>query len=131
MQVSQIPKILFFLFSVILGLNLLSYTVQPYIPSSSEHSLSYTVENCPSHRNGNEIPELVLFFIKSHRDDGNQKHCFCYTCNYERFSSLFVKPFIDLIIANYVTKYSPFENDPSLNDLTGHLLIRAPPILVS
>lgn len=130
MKILQIQKKLF-LFSIILGLDLLSYTVQPYIPPSDKHSLSYTAESCPSHRNRNPISKFALFFIKSDKDEGNQKDCFCYTCNCGRISFLFVKPSIDLFVASYVTNYLPFEINPSLNGLTSHLVIRAPPIFVS
>ena len=130
MQISKIPK-LSLLFSIILGLNLLSYTVQPYIPPSDKHSLSYTVESCPSHTNRNPISELVLFFKKSDKDDASQKHCFCYTCNCERFSFLFLKPSVNLSIDNYLTYLFSPQIKPCLKDLRNCIAIRAPPRLIS
>jgi hypothetical protein len=130
MQIAQIPKISF-LFSIILGLNLLSYTVQPYIPPSGKHSLSYTVENCPSHKNRNPVSRLIQVFIKSDKDEGSQKHCFCSTCNIERSSFIVVKSSVNLIMHEYLTCLLPSENKPYLQDLISSLFIRSPPILVS
>jgi hypothetical protein len=130
MQISQIPK-MSFLFSIILGVNLLSYTVQPYVPPSDKHSLSYTVESCPSHTNRDPISELVLFFTKSEKYDASQKHCFCYTCNCERFSFLFIKSSVNLSIDDYLTYVLPLQINPCLKDLTSCIAIRSPPIVVS
>ncbi len=130
MKILQIQKKLFLL-SIILGLDLLSYMVQPYIPPSDKHSLSYTVENCPSHRNRNPISQLALIFIKSDMDEGGQKHCFCYTCNCGRVSFLFVNPSLNLSIDDYLTCLLPLEIKPSSKDLTGCIAVRSPPIYLS
>jgi hypothetical protein len=130
MKISQIPK-LWFLFSIILGLNFLSYTVQPYIPPSDKHSLSYTVESCPSHTNRNPISELVLFFTKSDKYEGSQKHCFCYTCNCGRFSFLFLESSVSLSIDNYLTYLFTPQIKPCLKDLNSCIAIRSPPGFVS
>lgn len=129
MKILQIQKKLF-LFSIILGLDLLSYTVQPYIPPSDKHSLSYTVESCPSHRDQNPVSGLVLSFTKSDKDEGSQKHCFCYTCNCGRSSSLFLKPSVNLSIDNYLTYLLPLQIKPCLKDLTSCIAIRSPPMFV-
>ena len=130
MKILQIQKKLF-LFSIILGLDLLSYMVQPYIPPSDKHSLSYTVENCPSHRNRNAISQLALIFIKSDMDEGGQKHCFCYTCNCGRVSFLFVNPSVNLSIDKYLTYLLPLQIKPCLKDITSCIAIRSPPMFVS
>ena len=129
MKFLQIQKKLF-LFSIILGLDLLSYTVQPYIPPSDKHSLSYTVESCPSHRNGNPISELALFFLKSDKDEGGQKHCFCFACNCRNFSFLFVKPSVNLSAVKRLIYPLPLEIEPCFKDLTSCIPIRSPPMFV-
>ena len=127
MLISRI-RIVSFISSLILGLNLLSYTAQPYIPSSSEHSLSYTVENCPSHKNRNPASRLIQIFLKKDRDEGRQKHCFCSACDYGRF--YFIKPSTDLLIERPFSTRSSLENITCLKSLITHLSIRAPPFLV-
>lgn len=129
MRNSQVPKIPL-LFSIILGLNFLSYTVQPYIPPSDKHSLSYTVDSCPSHTNRNPISEFVLFSTKSDKYEGSQKRCFCYTCDCGRSSSLFVKPSVNLSIDKYLTYLFPLQIKPCLKDLASCITIRSPPIFV-
>ena len=127
MKILQFQKKLF-LVSAILALDLLSYAVQPYIPPSDKHSLSYTVESCPSHRNQNPISKFVLFFMKSDKDEGEQKNCFCFTCTCERSSSLFIKPSVDLFIDNYQTNLLPINIKPRLKYLVGCTPCRSPPI---
>ncbi len=130
MRILQFEKKLF-LFSIILGLDLLSYTVQPYIPPSDKHSLSYTVESCPSHRNQNPVSELVLFFKKPDKTDGEQKNCFCFTCNCGRSSFIFLKPSVILSKDNYFTYLLPLQIKACLKNLTSCIAIRSPPVFVS
>ncbi len=130
MKILQLQKKLFLL-SIILGLDLLSYTVQPYIPPSDKHSLSYSIESCPSHRNQNPISELVLFFIKSDKIEGEQKNCFCFTCTCGRSSFIFLKPSVDLCIDNYQTYLLPSKFKPRVEYLIGCTSCRSPPIFFS
>lgn len=117
-----------FLLSIILSLDLLSYTVQPYIPPSDKHSLSYSLESCPSHRNQNTISELVLFFIRPDMDKGEQKSCFCFTCTCGRSSFIFLKPVVDLCIDNHRTYLLPSKYNPRVKYLIRCTSCRSPPI---
>jgi hypothetical protein len=127
MKILQFSKKLFLL-STILGLDLLSYTVQPYIPPSDMHSLSYTVESCPSHRNQNPVSELVLSFIKPDKAEGEQKNCFCFTCTCGRSSFIFLKSSVELSIANYQSYLLPNKFKPRVKYFLGWTPSRSPPI---
>jgi hypothetical protein len=127
MKILQIQKKLFLL-STILGLDLLSYTVQPYIPPSDKHSLSYTVESCPSHRNQNPVSELVLSFIKPDKAEGEQKNCFCFTCTCRRSSFIFLKSSVELSIDNYRGYLLPNKFNPLVKYFVGCTSSRSPPI---
>ncbi len=130
MQISGIPTIAC-LFSVTLGLDLLSYTGQPYIPSSSEHSLSYTTENCPSHKNRRPASRLIEIFIKSDNDEGAEKHCFCTACDFRRFSVFFIRPSVIFSVDKYRTYLKGPQIETYLKDLTRCTAIRSPPIFFS
>jgi len=68
------------LFSLVLSVNLLLYSSQRYYPPSPE-SLSYSILNCTSHQNQASVSEIIrLITGSSDKENGSEKHCFCYSC---------------------------------------------------
>jgi hypothetical protein len=94
-----------FLGTAVFCFNFLSYSVQPFIPATSSYSLSYAVEDCPSHKNTNPISGFFQFVNESENNDGDQRQCFCHTCTINGSALIFVKSYLDIIL------------DPSVNNL--------------
>jgi len=76
----------FSLLSVLLfSANLLLFSVQSFIPPSvAPSSLAYTKEYCTSHKSGQAVSVLISLFDGSDKKEGNEKHCFCYSCCLKR-----------------------------------------------
>lgn len=118
-----------FVFLTVLSINFALYSVESYIPPSvSQESISYSILNCPSHSNHNPLSDIILHLSRSEGEEGNEKHCLCFSCCNQRLPFVIFKPQTNLSLDEYIICLFPLDENPYLKEFYANLSIRSPPI---
>ncbi len=132
MQLNPQARISAFVFSIVLSINFVLYSIQHYLPPSIKNSVSYSILDCPSHSTQNSLSHIIHHIDKSEGEEGTEKRCLCFTCCcVQRSLFTIVKPSINVLIDRYITYLFPFDENPYLIESYTNQLIRSPPILLS
>lgn len=119
------------LFSIVLSISFISYSIESYVPPSIHHSVSYSILNCPSHSIQNSLSHIILDLLKSESKEGTQKQCFCFPRSNHRSSLIIFKPSFNLLIDKYVITLISLSENPHLKDFYTKFFIRSPPLLIA
>jgi len=130
MQLSSLNRVLAFSFLIVLSVNFISYSVQPYPPSSIRGSTSYSISHCPSHSVRYPVSHAVHHSGKSEDKKDKKGCCPCFFCCIHRSLFAIYRPSVNLSIDRDMTYLPPFDEDVYLEDFSTNLSIRSPPILL-
>ncbi len=119
------------LFSIVLSISFISYSIQSYVPPSIQHLVSYSILNCPSHSIKNLLSHIILNLLKSEGKEGTQKQCFCCPRSNHRSSLIVSNPSINPLLHKYVIVLTPLSEKFHPKDFYTKLSIRSPPVLIA
>jgi len=121
-------RISIFVFSIVLSINFAIYSIQSYIPPSVfQESISYSILNCPSHSNHNPLSDIIFHLSKSEGEEGNEKHCLCFSCCNQRLPFVIFKSLRNLSLDEYIIYLFPLDENPYLEEFSTNLSNRSPP----
>ena len=131
MHTRYISRLVSFAFSIAFSINFLSYAIQPYVPPSvAEHSVSHSIQSCPSHSIQNHLSHVIHHITKSENGEGTEKHCFCFNRRgIQSGSFVSFKPSLKALTNQYSVYLFPLEESLYQNEFSKILSVRSPPIL--
>ena len=123
---ARIRRYLLFFFIAAISVNFILYSSQRYSPPRAE-SQSYSVMDCPSHDGSGGMTKIAQFFLGSEKEEGSEKHCFCYSCCEDRVSPVLSAPDTLTTLLTYKRYTTEFYEFGLSDDSYKHLPIRSPP----
>lgn len=128
MRLKLLIRTIPFVISIVLSCIFILYSIQPYVTPSSHHSLSYSIQHCPSHAVQNPLSYIIHHINKSENENGTKKHCFCFTQTVQRHSFITFKSSIKPLLDKYVLTFPlPLDENPYLEEFYTRLSVRSPP----
>ena len=131
MHLKHLSRLSSFVLSVAFSINFLSYAIQPYVPPSiAEHSVSHSIQSCPSHSIQNHLSHVIHHITKSGNNEGTEKRCFCFNRRgIQNHSFTTFKPSIKALVGQYSVHLFSLGENLYKKEFSTNLSVRSPPTL--
>jgi hypothetical protein len=123
-------RILSFVFSIVFFSYFIFYSIQPYFPRSIQRSSLYSIVDCPSHSIQSSLANMVRRIAKPGKNEGTEKHCFCFPRISHNSESIVFKSSTDVLVDKYTAYLFPLTDDSYLKDFYTKLSCRSPPVFL-